>query len=356
MPQGSLTDIARLLVVLPSWVGDVVMATPMLRALRRSLPGAHLAGLMRRGVEPVLDPCNFLDERIVLPSRKVFPGARRLRGGRFDAALILPNSFRSAAMVRLARIPQRIGYARDGRGRLLTHTRQPLRDGDRYTPISTIDYYLDLAQRVGVDAADRTMHLDVHPDDPAQADELIRRAAPDDSGGGPLVMLNPGGSYGAAKLWPAARFAAVADALIDAHGARVLVNGAPAERAILDAVHDAARHPLVDLPARGMNLRLLKAVVQRCDLMITNDTGPRHFAAALGTPVVTIFGPTDPRWAEVDFPAERQLRVDVFCGPCQLKTCPLDHRCMTRVTVDRVTDAARELLHQAVQPGHASSC
>ncbi|NBB83334.1 MAG: lipopolysaccharide heptosyltransferase II [Alphaproteobacteria bacterium] len=332
----------RLLVVLPSWVGDVVMATPALRALRNAWPEAHLAGLVRTGVAGVLDPCATIDRMIELaPGDSIRRTARRVGAEPFDAAVVLPNSFRSALTVRLAGVRRRVGYARDGRGPLLTDRLRPPRAGRRYTPISAVDYYLALAQHLGAATGDRTMRLDTHPDDERRADVLLSELAPGD---GPLVMLNPGGSYGSAKRWPARRYAAVADALIEHHGARVLLNGAPAERAILNEVQAATHHKLVDLPSQGSDLRLLKSLVARCRLMITNDTGPRHFAAALGTPVVTIFGPTDPRWAEIDCEHERQLRVDVFCGPCQLKVCPLDHRCMRRVTVRMVLAAANELI------------
>jgi len=342
MAQDSAPNIQRLLVVLPSWVGDVVMATPTLRALRSALPEAHIVGLIRTGVAAVLDPCSLIDEMIeVAPGDSIRLTTRRIRAGEFDTAVLLPNSFRSAAIVRLAGVPRRIGYARDGRGFLLTDRLNPSRHGRRYTPVSAVDYYLAIARHLGAATDDRAMQLDIHPDDERKADVLLNEVAPGD---GPLVLLNPGGAYGSAKLWPAERYAAVADALIEQRGARVLVNGAPSERAILDEVHDAANHELVDLPSYASDLRLLKSLVARCRLMITNDTGPRHFAAALGVPVATIFGPTDPRWAEIDFEHERQLRVDVFCGPCQLKLCPLDHRCMRRVTVPMVLEAANELM------------
>ncbi len=350
MAQGSDADICHLLVVLPTWVGDVVMATPTLRSLRRALPRAHIAGLVRRGAAAVLDPCDLLDDLLVVRREaSIRQTAKVVAAEDFDTALLLPNSFRSAATVRLAGVRRRIGYARDGRGWLLTDRLTPRREGGRYTPVSAIDYYLALAGRIGGTTDDRVLGLQTHPVDDAEAEKLLRRAAP---GEGPLVLLNPGGSYGAAKLWPARRFAAVADALITERRARVVVNGSPAERRVLDAVHGAAHNALVDLPAQGGDLRLLKSIVKRCDLMITNDTGPRHFAAALGVPVVTVFGPTDPRWAAIDCERERIIREDVFCGPCQLKVCPIDHRCMTRVTVPHVLEAALAMLDDG--PGQRS--
>ena len=134
------------------------------------------------------------------------------------------------------------------------------------------------------------------------------------------------------------------DRIVEERGATVLVSGSPAERAIVREVVGAMRHPAADLTASGLTLGGLKDVVRRCDLMVTNDTGPRHLAAAFGVPVVTVFGPTDPAWTVIDFAAERQVMEPVFCGPCQLKECPLDHRCMTRIAPDRVYREAAALL------------
>ncbi len=160
-------------------------------------------------------------------------------------------------------------------------------------------------------------------------------------------MLNPGAQYGAAKLWKAEHFAALADRLVDERGATVLLSATPKERHIVEAIRGHMRRPAVDLSVAGMTLGSLKEVVRRCDLMVTNDTGPRHVAAALGVPVVTVFGPTFPEWTDIYYPAERQVSIPVFCGPCQKKVCPLDHRCMTGVTPDMVWDASLQLLTPA---------
>ena len=163
----------------------------------------------------------------------------------------------------------------------------------------------------------------------------------------PLVVISPGANYGDAKIWQPDRFAAVADRCADELDAVVAIAGAPHEREILDRVVAAAKTPMLDLSKLGVDLALFKSVVRRSRLVVTNDTGPRHVAAALGVPVVTIFGPTDPAWTDIGFQSERQVRVDVFCGPCQKKTCPLDHRCMTRVTPEMVFNQAAHLINAA---------
>jgi len=212
-------------------------------------------------------------------------------------------------------------------------------------------YYLEIARYLGepgepgeqdVQDIDSRMELFTTDQDKAAAQQLMANAGCDDRR--PLVLLNPGASFGPAKMWSPVRFAEVADRLIQEHGVQVAVTGSPAERHVIDQVIAAAQQPIVDLVAHGVDLHTLKVVMSCASLLITNDTGPRHMAAALNTPVVTIFGPTDPRWTEIDFDLERQVMVDVFCGPCQRKECPLDHRCMSQITADMVYDHASELL------------
>src|SRR5205823_12597874 len=186
------------------------------------------------------------------------------------------------------------------------------------------------------------------------ADEVLERAGidrglfrPGASGLAPLIMLNPGAQYGAAKCWLPEYFAQLADRFIEELGATVMISSAPKERRIVDAVMMHMKHAAVDLAKAGLTLAALKEITRRCDLMVTNDTGPRHIAAAFDVSVVTVFGPTHPEWTEIYFEKERKVAVKVFCGPCQKKTCPLDHRCMTRLTPAMVFDAASELLsHQ----------
>ena len=164
------------------------------------------------------------------------------------------------------------------------------------------------------------------------------------------MLLNPGARYGAAKLWLPAYFAAVADRFATERGATVLVSAAPNERPIVEEIRRHAKREFVDLSAHGMTLGTLKAICGDADLVLTNDTGPRHVAAAVGTRVATLFGPTDPRWTTLDYPREIELMEKVFCGPCQLKTCPLDHRCMTRLTPERVYAEATRLLDSIKNP------
>ena len=344
-------DPERVLVVMPTWLGDCVMATPTLATLRRMYPHAHLAALVREPVAPLLAGLPGLDAVLPLGSGRttgLLRDAHALRRHRFDLAVLLPNSFRTALLVRLAGVSRRVGYGRDGRSLLLTDALIPRRE-DSYIPVPTRAYYLGLTRYLGARQIEAAMHLAVSDEEHRAATQLLADAGLGAGDGRPLVLLNPGASFGASKMWPVDRFAAVADRCASDLGAVVGLIGAPSERPVLDAVQAAADTPLLDLPRHGLALGTLKAVVARARVLVTNDTGPRHVAAALGTPVVSIFGPTDPAWTEIGFDRERIVRVDVPCGPCQLKVCPLDHRCMTRIHPERVVANVAELMAPAVR-------
>jgi heptosyltransferase-2 len=297
---------ARLLVVAPSWLGDAVMATPALLALRTSLPNARIVLLCRPGIDGVLNGLGAFDEAIVDrmggwsgPLR----AAARLRRERCDAALLLPNSFRSAFAVALAGIPRRIGYRRNGRSWLLRGGVERIRE----RPFSTIDLYAELVELgLGIEVADRAPRLVV-----TEAERARGRALLGDLADRPFALLIPGGNK-EAKRWPAERFAAVADALAERHGLAIAASGSPGERPIVAALRAAARRPIVDLIERGIELPALKAIAAAARVVIGNDTGPRHVALALGTPTVTLFGPTDHRWTIVRGAQERLLVAEPF--------------------------------------------
>jgi heptosyltransferase-2 len=320
------------------------MATPTLRLIRRAFPGMFIGVLCRPGIDRVLAGLDVFDELHVERSAGVMGPkfvAARLRPRRYDTALLLTNSFSTALITRIAGIPRRIGYARDARGLLLTDRSDPPRRPDgRWAPVPAVDYYHNLAaahllppgpaarRRKGLDHNPSTssmgevsggatvvsrpeqgtqtwlplptgcfMELAVTPADRAAADDLLARGGVD--AGAPLVLLNPGGNR-REKRWPPDRFAAVADHLAGAHAMTALVNGSPAEAELAEGVSRAcAVARPVSLPALGVTLSSLKGLVARCRLMVSNDTGPRHIALALGVPCVSLFGPTDHRWTIV---------------------------------------------------------
>jgi heptosyltransferase-2 len=314
---------------------------------------------MRRYVKPIYCGMPWADKLITYRTGKTrakagkgpFDLAARLRAGKFDLAVLLPNSFKSALICKMAGIDRIIGYERDGRGFLLTDKLLPVKEKGKFIPTPIVKYYLGLAHYLGAKHRELKLELFTTESERRDAHQVFSRAGldadidrPAARGSPPLIILNPGAQYGAAKCWLPEYFAQLADRFIEEQGATVLLSAAPKERAIVDAIKSHMKHAAVDLAAAGLTLGALKEIIRRCDLMVTNDTGPRHIAAAFDVPVVTIFGPTHPQWTEIYYAKERQVAVKVFCGPCQKKTCPLDHRCMTRVTPPMVHEASMQLL------------
>ena len=349
---GKLTAPARMLVVLPNWVGDVVLATPALRALRTRFAGSHITGLVKGHLAEVLSGGDWLDELLFWPQnqnrdrrRQSFLGlAGELRERKFDWAVLLANSFRSALLARLAGIPRRIGYDRDGRGLLLTDKLLPHKFDGQYVPVPMIRSYNAVARYLGCRECPTLPELFTTPTEETVATDAIEAAGVGPKQ--PIVVMNPGAAFGPAKCWLPERFAEVGDGLVEQCGAAVFLSCGPKEIDVARRVAAKMRHPVVVQDNPVMRLGPLKALIRRARLLVTNDTGPRHFANAFGTPVVTIFGPTDPEWTATDAPKERSLMVEVDCGPCMRRTCPLDHRCMTRITSESVFSIARELIEQ----------
>lgn len=350
---------------MPTWIGDAVMATPALRAIRQRYRSAHVGLLAGRAVADVVADGPWMDEVIVYDRGRgalgglgsLFRYASKLRARRFDWAVLLSNSFRSALLVQVAGVRRRIGYARDGRSWLLTDRVAAPRDGatGAFKKVSTLRYYNALVRELGCDDPGEQMELYTSAADEAAVEERL-------SGWGvadhhPLVVLNPGGSFGPSKLWLPERYAAVADRLIEERDARVVIAFGRGEEGLARQVCNAMHHPgfVVDRPAG--TLGELKALIRRCDLLLINDTGPRHFAKAFGRPVVTVFGSTDPLWTQTDYALERDVRIEVDCGPCQKKVCPLGHhKCMTGVSAEMAFEAACELLDGRSDAERLSRC
>jgi heptosyltransferase-2 len=342
----------NLAVVMPGWIGDAVMATPALRALRNHFRGARLVGIVKPYVAGVLEGGDWFDELLLAHggpwSQGVLATAARLRQRGFDLAMLFPNSFRSALTVWLGRCRRRVGYARYGRSPLLTDALEPLRDASgRLTPSPVLDAYNRLAEHVGCSPPGRRMELFTTAADEAAAEQVWRQTGLENYR--EVICLNPGAAFGEAKHWPSAYFAGLARDLAGRRGSGVLVLCGPAERELAREIAAGAGHRAVYALAdhAPLSLGLTKACVRRAELLVTTDSGPRHFAAAFNRPVVTLFGPTHVAWTETYFPRAVHLQKEVDCGPCQRRVCPLDHRCMQRLTPAEVFAAVERLLRSA---------
>ena len=347
----------KILVMLPNPMGDAILSGPALRYLRRRRPESAITLLGNPTVIEILRGNPWSDACLAWPAEKngrqgFWSAARWLREFQFDAVILLPNSFRSAALAFAAGIPRRLGYGRDGRGFLVTDAIAPIRIQGRFPPMSMLDYYGYLMEQTLSGGPENHyfsdgLHLELFtgPQDRQQAEDLLQRWGI--ASGRKLVMLVPGGAFGGSKWWPAERFAAVADWLTE-KGYTVVVSCAPneTEKKIAAQILSRVKKPIFNLVEEGLPLGGFKELIRRCALVISNDTGPCHIAAGFQVPLVTLFGPTDPRWTATGYPREIRLRLDVPCGPCQQDTCLLDHRCLQQIRVDEVLAAVRAQLER----------
>ena len=333
----------NLAVFLPNWVGDVVMATPALRALRRRYPSDRIVGVLRPYVAQVLEGSSWLDKQILADAEGWFGWLRtalQLRREQIDVAVLLTNSFRAALIARLAGCRRRIGYSRDKRSWLLTDRVAPKRDlRGRFVPSPIIDAYLMLTARAGCPFAGYRLEQFTTASDEAAADAVWERFELDKYP--EVVCLNTGAAFGSAKCWPLESFARLAQHLADTRGCGVLVLCGPNERDDARNIAQMARRPGVHcLADEPLSIGLTKACIRRADLLVTTDSGPRHFASAFDCPAITLFGPTHIAWTETYDANAVHLQKKVECGPCQLRVCPLDHRCMKLLTPEDVFQAA----------------
>jgi len=342
----------RILVRSPNWVGDIVMATPAFRSLRRSYPNAKLTVLIKKYGRKAIEAAPWFDRVIEYDPDGVHKGFRghlrllgELRACRFDLAVVLTNSQRGALEALLSGAHQRVGYDRGGRGWSFTRPVPPPREHGKIVPINMVDYYLDLCYAAGCAEESRRTELFTTPAGEGQAEHVLRSHGWEPSR--MLIALNPGAGFGSSKCWPPAAFAAAADALIDRHNCQIVILSAPKERAIAQAIEHQMRHTVINPVGAGIDLHNLKSIVRRCRMLITNDTGTRHYGVAFDLPVVVIMGSTSPRYTDVNLEKTIKVSVEVPCGPCQQKVCTRPkHLCMTRVTPEMVVQAAEELLEK----------
>ena len=341
----------RIVVFCPNLIGDTIMATPTFRALRRGFAEAEMVGVIKPHVAPTLDGGPWFDDLIPFgpkakdPAQRSLALVKRLRAGRFDLAVLLPNSFRSAWLARLGGARRRVGYERYGRGWLLTDRLAPPCDSlGKLTPTPAVEYYLKLARHLGCPVDSLRTELYTTAADEVAADAAWARLGL--AGDRPVVCLNTGGAFGPAKAWPAPHFAALSRRLADEAGASVLVICGPSEREAAREIVTHAAHPrVVSLADEALSLGLSKACVRRSALLVTTDSGPRHFASPFDVPVLSLFGPTHIAWTRTNHPRAVHLQHRVPCGPCQRPVCPeKHHRCMLDLTPEAVFRAASRML------------
>ncbi|GAB4140889.1 MAG: lipopolysaccharide heptosyltransferase II [Planctomycetaceae bacterium] len=344
----------KIAVFLPNWIGDVVMATPALRAIREKFEDAEIVGVMRPYVADVLTGTNLINRHLFHNPRghnreqKGWNFAKTLRAEKFDMSILFPNSLRSAWWAWMSRAKTRVGFRRDRRGWLLTDLLFPK---SKRHPHPVIDDYLRIAQYLGCRNLSRKMVLATLPED-EQALKKFRENHPAISTDRGYVCLNPGGAYGSAKHWPNESFAELALRVVDELKKDVLILCGPDEIDSARAItHIANRPNVVSFAEAPPSIGLTKAAIRHADLLVTTDSGPRHFAAAFQVPEITLFGPTHIAWSNTFFDKAVHLQLDMECGPCQQRICPLKHhRCMRDLSVQQVFDTVTASLKKYSAP------
>jgi heptosyltransferase-2 len=368
----------HIVVILPRWVGDFVMSTPMLRAVRQHFgSGTRITGVLKPMYAELLEGSAWLDELVFYdrrsrdPSRRFRAVARRLREDPADVALVVPNSLSSAALAFAGGARRRVGFARHWRRWLLTDPLEPQRASAkggwfnrwRVEPASPAGHAMDLAVRIGVPRGPLSLQLATTPADEAAADDVLARLFPRSpvrgaEPEGPLVVFNDNGAYGPSKSWGGERFAALARLAVDRlPGCRVLVHCGPGDRDEARDIVARAAHPQVQglADVEQLPFGLAKALLRRAAVLVTSDSGPRHVAAAFGTPTVVLHGPMDPRLSRSDQRHLIELRLDLPCSPCGKRVCPLGHHdCMRLLTVEDVGVAMLSLVQTGAARGRVA--
>ena len=337
-----------IMVFCPNWVGDVVMATPIFHCLRQNFPDARLVGLIRNYARGVVEDGPWFDQLISV-NDKTWRGfidlVKKIRSHKPDLAVVLPHTFRSALIARMGGAARIFGYRRNFRSFLLTDGPCPRRNGRHITPVPMVDYYLEICRKMKltIDRVDRP-RLYLSDEVRAAGDQLLLRygIGPEDT----VIGLNPGAQYGSSKCWPPQYFANLAELLEQRWKCRLLLFIGPGEESIGEEITRQSKANIVNTGPDRVDLALLKPLVERCQLLVTNDTGPRHYAVAFDVPVVVIMGPTDPRYTHANLEKTIVLRHDLNCAHCHLKECPVDHGCMRQILPDAVMQAAEGLLQE----------
>ncbi|HVS21264.1 MAG TPA: lipopolysaccharide heptosyltransferase II [Pyrinomonadaceae bacterium] len=341
-------EIKRVVVRGTNWVGDAVMTVPALREVRRVLPDAHITLVSRPGAADIFIDADFVDDILVYDRSglgSAWNQVREWRRRQFDLALLFQSAFEAAAIAFFARVPLRIGYDADRRGKLLTHAIPlPAWKDERHEVFFYLNIVAELERLLfGTSATESNepqfaLRVSVDRQDNAKGFLLEHGART----GAPLVLLCPGSINSRAKRWPAERYAALADAFVES-GASVALIGSPAETEVSSEVSQHTRNKPIVLTGKT-TVAEATAIISIADVLITNDTGPAHIGSAVGTPTLVIFGPTNPLTTRPFAKTAEIIRHEPDCAPCMLRDCPIDHRCMTAITPEEVFLRARAMM------------
>jgi heptosyltransferase II len=339
----------KIMIRATNWIGDAIMALPALHAVRAKFPEAHIAIVARPYVADIYRDQSVCDELIPYDPQGQHRGwrgrellAKELRFQKFDTALLLQNAFDAAWLAWRAGIPQRIGYARDGRSLLLTHAIAVPKPGQ--IPEHEKFYYLELLRRAGwIDALHAETHIELQVLDAERKRAALVLVEGGSRPSALRIAVGAGASYGSAKCWPPERFANALNQTLSQIDADVILFGTASEARVSSAIASQLRRSAIDLTGKTP-IADLPALLSQCHLFLGNDSGATHVAAAVGLPVVAVFGPTDPQGTAPVTPRATVVQQKPYCSPCFLRRCPTDHRCMTAVQPEMVASALHQRL------------
>lgn len=331
----------RIVIRTANWLGDVVMTLPAMTAVREKYPDAHIAVVANPLAAQLLENHPGCDEIIVYDRKGEDSGifgflrfVSSLRRRKFDCAILFQYAIEAGLIAALAGIPRRLGFATDNRRFLLTH---PVPFGEREKTLHQVDAFLRILSHYDITTTEKIQQLTLTEGERAWAKEQLPE--------GPVVAINPGAAYGSAKRWYPERFAAVADFMAKEHGMTAVLTGGPGEIEIGRDIAAAMQSQVFNFVGKT-SVRQMMSLIDAASLMITNDSGPMHIAAGFNVPIVAIFGPTNHTTTCPLSDHYRIVRHDVECSPCMLRECPIDHRCMDRVTVHDVIKSAQLLMRE----------
>jgi heptosyltransferase-2 len=335
-------DGMKIVVRAPNWIGDAILSLPALASVQKSFPDGEIWVAASEWTKGIFLSLDFVKGTIQLSNRNGYKNIRsdahELKIQSFDVGILFTNSFGSALLFSLAKIPERWGYARDGRHLLLT---KRVGISAFESPKHHIQYYLSLISGLGLETEPPKLDFPLSDDARIQAEDLFRSLSVDTNK--PIIILGPGASYGPAKRWPASFFSHVATELHRNYDAEILIIGSRADTEIAAAIAAPMSKKPIDLTGKT-TLAQLAGSMSLSDLFITNDSGPMHLANALKVPVVAIFGPTDPRITGPYQSPSKVLKGQVPCWPCSYRECPFEHQCMTQISPERVFEECQDFL------------
>jgi len=336
-------DVRKILIRSANWVGDAVMSLPAMASVRQGFPGVEISLLAKPRVAEIYRENPLVDRVILYRDPGIHHGwggiwqlARQIREEKFDLAILLQNAFEAALISFLARIPQRAGYRTDGRGILLTHAvavNGEVKKGHQ------VDYYLELMRRLGLQPTQRVPILEVAEGWKKESERILKKMGWE--GSDRLVGISPGATYGSAKEWFPERYGELSERMVKDFGAHIFIFGSEEDEKVAAKMKEAARVPLMDLTGKT-TLGQAIALISKCRLFITNDSGLMHVAAALGVPLVAIFGSTDPRRTGPLGTVSRVIHKAIPCAPCFQKRCPEDRKCMDLISVEEVYEEVKK--------------